>query len=177
MKKLLIALALTLSAGLLFAAGINLADRSSSSNTESTNSSKPKGSGAKLSFTTIDLNGKSVDASSIFSKNKITMINVWATYCGPCISEMPDLAKLNAEYKSKGVEIIGVVSDINANSRNKASSIVSKTGANYTHLVPCNAMKFLYDIDARRRSVLLFHLHMLPFRTICPQRFLRMWSL
>lgn len=76
------------------------------------------------------------------------MINVWATYCGPCISEMPDLAKLNAEYKSKGVEIIGVVSDINANSRNKASSIVSKTGANYTHLVPCNAMKFLYDIDA-----------------------------
>lgn len=102
--------------------------------------------GDKISFTATDLNGNAV-TSEIFAKNKVTMLNVWGTFCGPCIREMPDLAKLNAANKANGVEVVGIVIDIldrkgKIDSRVKSSgeAIISQTGANYTHIVPNSEM-------------------------------------
>ena len=39
---------------------------------------------------------------------KILFINIWATWCGPCRIETPELVKLHKEYQSRGVEIIGL---------------------------------------------------------------------
>ena len=73
----------------------------------------------------------------------LTMVNVWATFCGPCISEMPDLGQLAQEYQDKGVQIVGLVSDvlnadgtINEEQVQTARDIVAETGASYTHLLP-----------------------------------------
>jgi thiol-disulfide isomerase/thioredoxin len=44
-------------------------------------------------------------------KGKVVVIDFWATWCGPCIAEMPNMKKLYAEYKDKGVEFIGVSLD------------------------------------------------------------------
>ncbi len=44
-------------------------------------------------------------------KGKVVLINFWATWCGPCRSEMPELVKLQAENKEKGFEIIGIDAD------------------------------------------------------------------
>lgn len=44
-------------------------------------------------------------------KAKLTLIDFWATSCGPCIQQMPDLEKLYGEYKSKGFDIISVSMD------------------------------------------------------------------
>ena len=102
--------------------------------------------GDKISFSSQDLSGAAV-TDSLFAKNKLTMVNVWGTFCGPCIREMPDLAELNKEYKDKGFEIVGIPIDIvdrtgNILPRTKASgeSIIAQTGANYTHIVPNKAM-------------------------------------
>lgn len=102
--------------------------------------------GDKISFNATDMNGKSV-SSDIFSKNKVTMVNIWGTFCGPCIREMPDLAKLNEANKSNGVEVVGIVIDIldrkgNVDSRVKSSgeAIIKQTGANYTHIIPSKEM-------------------------------------
>ena len=66
------------------------------------------------SFTAQDLDGNQVD-ETIFEDAELTMINVWGTFCTPCLEEMPDLAELNREYQEKGVQIIGICSDtINA---------------------------------------------------------------
>lgn len=93
-------------------------------------------------FTSEDLEGNAVD-SSIFADYPVNMINVWATFCGPCINEMPDLGELAAEYEPKGVQIIGVVSDVmaadgtyDAEMTQLAKDIVEATGANYLHLMP-----------------------------------------
>ena len=98
--------------------------------------------GEKITFTATDLNGAPV-TSEIFAKNKITMLNIWGTFCGPCIREMPDLAKLNEENKSSGVEVSGIIIDIldrkgNVDPRIKSSAetIIAQTGADYTHIVP-----------------------------------------
>ena len=46
-----------------------------------------------------------------FAANKLTMINFWEPWCGPCVSEMPDLERLYEAYKDKGFQIIGVYSE------------------------------------------------------------------
>ena len=78
---------------------------------------------------------------TIFEDAELTMINVWGTFCTPCLEEMPDLAELNREYQEKGVQIIGICSDtINADKEldeaqlEKARELAEQTGADYPHI-------------------------------------------
>ncbi|MCI6809084.1 MAG: redoxin domain-containing protein, partial [Spirochaetia bacterium] len=48
----------------------------------------------KIEFSAKDINNKNI-TSEIFEDAELTMINIWGTFCGPCIKEMPDLAQLN----------------------------------------------------------------------------------
>jgi thiol-disulfide isomerase/thioredoxin len=61
------------------------------------------------SFTSEDLEGNEV-SEAIFGDKDVTVINVWATFCGPCIEEMPELAEL-AEGLPDNAQVIGVVID------------------------------------------------------------------
>ena len=62
-----------------------------------------------VKFTIYDMDNNAV-TEEIFSKNKVTMINFWEPWCGPCVAEMPELEKLYEDYKDKGLQIIGVFS-------------------------------------------------------------------
>ena len=104
----------------------------------------PAESTATLSnFSAEDLEGNEVD-ESIFSPYKLTMINIWGTYCDPCIGEMPDLAEIAKEYEEKGVQVIGIPIDtvvsrdgaLDEEQVELAREIVEETGADYTHLLP-----------------------------------------
>lgn len=46
-----------------------------------------------------------------YAKNTLTMVNIWGTWCPPCVKELPELQELSEAYKDKGVEIIGVLQD------------------------------------------------------------------
>ncbi len=91
-----------------------------------------------LVFEGQDMDGNAV-TSDIFSQSKLTMINVWATYCNPCLREMPDLGELAGEYDTADFQLIGIVSDVQENGSEdkleKAVSLVEKTGADYPHLL------------------------------------------
>jgi thiol-disulfide isomerase/thioredoxin len=56
-----------------------------------------------------DLDGKSFKLSDY--SGKVVIINLWATWCGPCRVEIPELIKLSDEYKSRGVELIGLTNE------------------------------------------------------------------
>lgn len=108
------------------------------------------------SFSSVDLEGNKI-SSELYSSNKITMINIWGTFCGPCIREMPDLAKLSEANKSKGVEIIGIPIDIvddwvrlDKALKDDALMIIDKTGVQYKNVVPTIDMfrGFLRGIQA-----------------------------
>lgn len=94
------------------------------------------------SFTAQDLEGNTIN-QSVFAPYKLTMINIWATFCSPCLQEMPALAQLKTEYQSKGVNIIGIVTDVDHPNKTvfernllTAKKIILQTKANYLHLLP-----------------------------------------
>lgn len=91
-----------------------------------------------LTFEASTIEGEAL-TSECFAESKLTMLNVWATYCGPCLSEMPELGEIAASYDSADFQIIGIISDVeeNAKEENKeeAKGLIAQTGANYPHLL------------------------------------------
>lgn len=61
-------------------------------------------------FETTDIEGKEY-TEKIFEDYDLTMVNVFATWCTPCIQELPELQKLYEEVEEKGVNIVGIVLD------------------------------------------------------------------
>lgn len=93
-------------------------------------------------FEAEDLEGNAVD-ESIFGEAEMTMVNVWGTFCNPCIKEMPALAELSDEYQEKGVQIVGICIDtllpdgsIDNEAVASAKEISERTGADYLHIIP-----------------------------------------
>lgn len=58
-----------------------------------------------------DMNRDRVSIADELAKNKITIIDFWASWCGPCRQEMPNVVKVYNQYKDKGFEIVGVSLD------------------------------------------------------------------
>jgi cytochrome c biogenesis protein CcmG, thiol:disulfide interchange protein DsbE len=64
---------------------------------------------AKLDLVVKDMNGASVRLADY--KGKVILLNFWATWCGPCQAEIPELVNTYAEYKDRGVVILGMSID------------------------------------------------------------------
>ena len=105
-------------------------------------SSQGEQAGILSAFSTTDLDGNELDQSMLEGYG-LTMVNVWATYCTPCLGEMPALGELAEEYRDQGVQIVGLVSDVlnsdgsySEEQLDTARDIVAETGADYPHLLP-----------------------------------------
>lgn len=110
------------------------ADTGSSESSEGSKASSDASDKVFGTFESETLEGDAV-SDDIFSKADLTMVNIWGTFCGPCIREMPDLGELSREYADKGVQVVGLVSDVGEAKNEKAEEIVSTTKADYTHIV------------------------------------------
>ena len=61
----------------------------------------------ELAFVALD--GRNVDLQTL--RGKVVLVDFWATWCGPCLQQMPVLKRLYAEHHARGFEIIGVSLD------------------------------------------------------------------
>ena len=60
-----------------------------------------------IKFTALD--GREVDLAAM--KGKVVLVDFWATWCGPCMAELPEVLKVYKDYHDKGFEIVGISFD------------------------------------------------------------------
>ncbi len=72
------------------------------------------------------------DYNSEQLQGKVVLVNFWATWCGPCVAEYPDLMKLHTTYSAKGFSVIGISMDQSAGS---VKTFMEKAGAVYPMLM------------------------------------------
>lgn len=95
-------------------------------------------SGSKMpAFTAKDLDGNTV-TESIFSEKDLTVLNIWGTFCGPCVREMPELGAWDKDMPDN-VQLIGLVIDIagdeDTEHHDQAVSIIQNAEADFTQII------------------------------------------
>jgi len=79
-------------------------------------------------FSLVNSNNESVTLEEVLSKNKVVLINFWATWCTFCVEEMPDLIRLQDKYQARGFTILGVNE---GESAQEVSAFVKEMGLNF----------------------------------------------
>ena len=97
-------------------------------------------------FETKGIDGKDY-TEKVFSDYDLTLVNIFTTWCSPCVNEIPELEKLYEEMKEKGVGVVGVVLDTvgddgkqDEETVKKAGVLQEKTKASYPFLTPDSTM-------------------------------------
>ena len=109
---------------------------------DETDGAAGEGAGNLGKFSMEDING-SAYTEELFADHDLTMVNVFTTWCTPCIREIPDLEKLHKEMEGQGVGVVGIVLDaigssgkVDEEAVEKAKILAEKTGAAYPFLIP-----------------------------------------
>ena len=92
--------------------------------------------GSLFCYDTTTLDGDPVNTQDIFAGNKITMVNLWASWCGPCVGEIPELGKMSVQLEEKDCGIVGMLIDgEDPQGLSDARDILSEASADYTNVV------------------------------------------
>ncbi|MGL4451796.1 MAG: TlpA family protein disulfide reductase [Sarcina sp.] len=78
--------------------------------------------------------------NDLFLKNKITMVNIWGTYCGSCIKELKDLQEIYDEFQVANVGVLGIIFDVNDELKQKkalekAVDVLQKNQITYPNIL------------------------------------------
>ena len=157
-KKILI-----LGMALMVAAGISACNASSKTSSSEATTTESKQADAKAEdskqaesdkedkkfpeFTAKTVSGEDI-SSDLFKDSKLTVINVWGSWCGPCVQEIPELQKLYESMKDKDVNVIGLAQDAGTD-LDAVKEIIDKNKVTYQNIVPEGATEdFVMSIMA-----------------------------
>lgn len=126
--------------------GINL-DKNKDNTFGAKETVQPVATAAQLGdFKAQDVNGNEV-TKDIFSNYDLTLVNLFTTWCSPCIKEIPELDAVDKEMADKKVNVIGIVLDVNEDGKidkdklDKLNKIIESTKADYTMVIPDDVLR------------------------------------
>ena len=144
-KKILI-----LGMALMMAAGISACNAGSKTSSSEATTTESKQADAKAEdskqaesdkedkkfpeFTAKTVSGEDI-SSDLFKDSKLTVVNVWGSWCGPCVQEIPELQKLYESMKDKDVNVIGLAQDAGTD-LDAVKEIIDKNKVTYQNIVP-----------------------------------------
>lgn len=88
--------------------------------------------GMRLAFPAADLDGSLSEIADLFAHNEITVLNVWTTWCGPCIAELPALQALHDSLRERGCGVLGLLADSDTDA---ARALIADNGIAYPVLL------------------------------------------
>lgn len=94
---------------------------------------KSQGAGKVLDFSWRD--GQKTLSFAQATTGKVVLLNIWATWCGPCRREIPDLITLSSELAPKGVVVVGVSVDDNDDRLRTVKNFVEKSRITYMNVI------------------------------------------
>jgi thiol-disulfide isomerase/thioredoxin len=89
-----------------------------------------RGRAASSRLTAVDAAGLRQKLAAL--KGKVVVLNIWATWCGPCVMEFPDLVKFERSYRSRGVTVIGLSMDDPKKAQQLVPPFLAQRGAHFT---------------------------------------------
>ena len=99
-----------------------------------------KTAGKLLKFETTDLEDHPAQSGELFGKSTLTMVNVWTTWCGACLYELPSLQSLSERVSKKNVAVVGIVMDIqnpeDSETISNAKQLLADADVQYMNLIP-----------------------------------------
>ena len=108
-------------------------------------------SAAAPDFTLRTMNGPNLRLAE--QRGRVVMVNFWATWCGPCRQEMPQLDRLYQKYRASGFVLLGVNVD---DDTRKAADVAAKLGVSFPVLLDTDkAVSRLYDLSTMPSTVLI----------------------
>jgi len=144
-KKILI-----LGMAIMMVAGISACNASSKTASSETTTTESKQADAKAEdskeadsnkedkkfpeFSAKTVSGEEI-SSDVFKDSKLTVVNVWGSWCGPCVQEIPELQKLYESMKEKDVNVIGLAQDAGTD-LDSVKEIIDKNKVTYQNIVP-----------------------------------------
>ena len=102
--------------------------------------------GKTIRFETKDIDGAPVKSEELFAAHKVTMINIWATWCGPCRKELEELGHMHRRLEKKDAAVVGICDDAAAKTA-ECKELIKEKGLSYLNLLPYEGMEEL-EIDA-----------------------------
>jgi len=93
--------------------------------------------GQVIQFETTDLDGNPVRSEDLFRDNKITMVNLWGSWCPNCVKEMAELAQIHTRLQEKGCGIVGIEREKDPIEKvgETARAIMADNGTNYPNVL------------------------------------------
>ncbi|MBO4872461.1 MAG: TlpA family protein disulfide reductase [Lachnospiraceae bacterium] len=85
---------------------------------------------------TVDLEGKQVFLSEVCAAQKLTMVNLWASWCPPCIRELPELEALHQKYQADGLAVVGILLDAMDGGLKDGKDLIKQAGVTYLNVMP-----------------------------------------
>jgi thioredoxin family protein len=93
--------------------------------------------------------------NDVFKSSKLTVVNVWGSWCGPCVAEIPELQKFYESMKDQGVNVIGVAQDADTD-LDAVKEVIEKNKVTYPNLIPEGKLKdFVMTLQAFPTTLLV----------------------
>ena len=101
--------------------------------------------GHVIRFDAADLDGHPVSSEELFSGHAVTMVNIWATWCGPCVGELAELQAIHTRFLEKDCAVIGLLSDDNVE---EARRLMEAYGITYDVVLISSDFSFVFPYSA-----------------------------
>ena len=105
--------------------------------------------GQKIRFETTDTEGNPVNSEELFGSHEITMVNIWASWCGPCKNELEELEAINGRLAEKDCAVVGLLADGDEDSAlASGKETLKEKGVTYLNILPPEDLENIFTIEA-----------------------------